>query len=320
MVDKIDTLLPSTNLPDTHNIRYHFSGHETFTFRYTWLPKGVQKLEEYPDLFSRKDAIMILGVGKNMVTSIRHWCVTLGLIESLERGKYKATKSGNALFGSNGWDPYLENPGTLWLLHWLLSSQLERASTWCLAFTRWNVEEFSRGQLADWIWSVKSESPTTRGTRSSVHRDVVVFLRTYVPSKVTRTRPLEDTFDCPLVELGLITDVERNTYHFSRGIKPSLPDEIFLYALIDFWKTHAPQQNSLSFEAIMHGVGSPGGAFKFTENALLERLESLPQWSQMSYDDTAGRRVVFRSEDQPVNTLQILSNYYTQDSDGADNA
>ena len=50
---------------------------------------------------------------------------------------------GNALFGPTGWDPYLENPGTLWLLHWHLVNRWERASTWFLAFTRWTVDSLS---------------------------------------------------------------------------------------------------------------------------------------------------------------------------------
>ena len=302
---------------DQKSVRYHFSGHETFPFRYTWLSKGVQKIAMYPDLFSREDAIVILGVGKNMVSSIRHWCETLELIESPERGTYIPTNLGSSLFSTNGWDPYLENPGTLWLLHWLLSSRLERASTWCLAFTRWNIEDFSRDQLADYIWRAKSESPTSRGTRSSIRRDVDVFLRTYVPSRVSNSRPLEDTFDCPLIEIGIISEINRSTYRFVRGPKPSLPDEILLLTLLEFWNMDAPKQNTLSFEAIMHSMGSPGGVFKLTENALIERLERLPQWSRIAYGDTAGRRVIYRLGNIDVDTIEILRRYYGKVPEGS---
>lgn len=311
MVDKtIDTTIYNFGLHDLRSVRYHFSGHETFPFRYTWLPKGVQKLEKYPDLFTCEDAIVILGVGKNMVVSIRHWCETLRLIEPLERGKYRTTELGQFLFGYSGCDPYLENPGTLWLLHWILASRLERASTWCLAFTRWSAEEFSRDQLVDWIWKIKAESPTTRATISSIRRDIEVFLRTYVPSKVTNTIPLEDTFDCPLVELGLISEIGHSTYQFVRGQKTSLPEEIFLFAVLDFWNTYAPQQNSLSFETLMHAIGSPGGVFKLTENALVERLETLPELAQLNYSETAGRRGVFRLGTEKTNAIEILKSYY----------
>jgi hypothetical protein len=52
-----------------------FSGHETFALRAAWLKKGIDGLERYPDIFSREDALVELGVGKNMVRSIRHWCL-----------------------------------------------------------------------------------------------------------------------------------------------------------------------------------------------------------------------------------------------------
>jgi hypothetical protein len=298
------------------DVKYHFSGHETFPFRYTWLPKGVQKVQEYPDLFTRDEAVVILGVGKNMVSSIRHWCETLKLINSPNRGEYEATELGIALFDKNGWDPYLEDPGTLWLLHWLLASRLDRASTWCLAFTRWSVGEFTRDQLAEWIWKVKSESPSSRGTKASLKRDIDVFLRTYVPSKVTYTRPIEDTFDCPLVELGLISEISKNAYQFERGPKQSLPDEIFLFALLDFWQNSASSQSTLSFEATLHAVGSPGGAFKFTENALAERLERLPNWCRLSYGDTAGRRMIVLTGENMINLMQVLSHYYDKGTKG----
>jgi hypothetical protein len=56
---------------------YNFSGHETFPFRYPWLPKAVQGLGRYPDLFAREDALIHLGVGKNMVALIRYWAKVL---------------------------------------------------------------------------------------------------------------------------------------------------------------------------------------------------------------------------------------------------
>ena len=94
-------------LPSLKAAKYSFSGHETFPFRYTWLPKGVQQVQLHADLFVRDDAMIILGVGKNMVRSIRHWCEAMNLIEASEPGRYRPTELGAALFASQGWDPYL---------------------------------------------------------------------------------------------------------------------------------------------------------------------------------------------------------------------
>jgi hypothetical protein len=105
-------------------VKYGFSGHETFPFRYTWLPKGVVHLLEYPDLFTKEEALVDLGVGKNMVKSIRHWCIASGVIERVDhKGHVRVTDLGLSLFGEEGWDSFLEDPGTLWLLHWRLVSR-----------------------------------------------------------------------------------------------------------------------------------------------------------------------------------------------------
>jgi hypothetical protein len=107
---------------------------------------------------------------------------------------------------------------------------------------------------------------------------------------------MEDTFDWPLVELGLLIETERGVYRFARGPKPKLPDDIFRYALIDYWMVRAPNTSSLSFEAILHGPGSPGGAFKLSENALAERLERLLDWTGLTLSDTAGTRNVLLTQ------------------------
>lgn len=295
--------------------RFSFSGHESFPLRYAWLSKGVQAAIAFPDIFVRADAPVLLGVGKNMVASIRHWCLATAMIEmDGKTGVARVTHLGERLFAPHGWDPFLEDIGTLWLLHWLLVRRAERASTWHLGFTRWNATTFTRDQLVDWLGDVARESPTTRVTPNSLRRDVDVFVRSYTPAHPTRDLSLEDTFDCPLVELGLIQELELRHFRFTRGSRPSLPMDIFVFALLDFWQTRYAEQGTLSFEAIHTGVGSPGGAFKLTENALAERLEDLPAWSGLTYDETAGTRVVLRTrigDASPLDaTVTALEHYF----------
>ena len=46
-----------------------------------------------------------------------------------------------ALKAQPGWaglDPYLEDPATLWLLHWQIASNLGRATTWFWTFSHFN--------------------------------------------------------------------------------------------------------------------------------------------------------------------------------------
>lgn len=296
--------------------RLSFSGHQTFSFRYAWLPKGVLGAKEDSKIFFRDDALVKLGVGKNMVDSIRFWCEALRLLSVDGRtGHASIEPLGALLFGKDrrekGADPYLEDPATLWLLHWQLASGSEMASTWHLAFTRWGRTMFTRDELTRWILQVARQSTATRSSPASIKRDVDVFLRTYVPAAEDRRRPLEDSFDCPLGELGLIRPLEEGFYQFNQGAKPGLPIEVLLFALISFWQARAPEQNTINVERLLYDPGSPGSAFKLTDKALVAMLEEIPDSLGLRYDETAGLRVVIRTSSKPLpDPLALLKHYY----------
>ena len=293
-------------------VKYRFSGHQTFPFRYSWLTKGVRALDADPGVFFCDDAIVTLGVGKNMVASIRFWCEALKLAVVDGRAhKGGPTILGTRLLGKGGWDPYLEDPGTLWLLHWLLVEREDIASTWYLTFTQWTRETFTRPEMLGWVQQVAEEAADARTSTSSLRRDVDVFIRTYVPSRIDNRRAMEEAFDCPLVELRLIGELDGGIYHFSRGPKPTLPTEVFAYALSRFWNREAREQETLSFERLMYGPGSPGAAFKLTESAMAKKLEALAAWSGVRYDETGGLRLLIkRNLAEPLEPMDCLDRYY----------
>jgi hypothetical protein len=305
-------LAPDVGDDGANSRRLGFSGHQTFPFRYAWIPKAVRALSKDQRVFFRDDAMVTLGVGKNMVESMRFWCQALGLVASNARkGLVELNSLARYLFGEDGWDPYLEDPATLWLLHWRLIEDPTIASTWTLAFTRWNRDVFSRDDLVGWLEEVGRQEGLRRITKGSLRRDVDVFLRTYVPSRIDRRRPLEDTFDCPLVELGLIREASDGEYQFNFGAKPALPTEVFAFALSRFWARHAADQRTLPLERILYDFGSPGAAFKLTDSALVELLERLPAWTGYRYDETAGLRTVMRVRNNaPAHELSCLERYY----------
>ncbi len=299
--------------------RYRFSGHETFPFRYPWPLKGVRGLLRDPGLFFRKDAIVTLGVGKNMVASIRFWLEALGLavIDGRARLGYP-TDLGRKLFREGGWDPYLEDPATLWLLHWQLVASPEIASTWSLVFSSWSRPTFTRAELLDWLEEVAQDAGNQRTSRNSLKRDLDVFIRTYVRGRPERRRSMEDTFDCPLAELGLIRAAGHDLYWLGRDTRSTLPVEVFAYALASYWKAHADEQQTLTFERLLYGRGSPGAAFKLSDSGLAAHVESLPDRSGFDYDETGGLRLVIRRERaRNRDPIRLLERYYAQNVEEA---
>ena len=69
-------------------------------------------------------------------------------------------------------------------------------------------------------------------SESTLQRDIQCFIRTYCHSRHT-TAVLEESFDCPLVELNLIAELPEsdNGYEFQRGEKETLPVEMFAATL-----------------------------------------------------------------------------------------
>src|SRR6266851_9456298 len=96
-----------------------FSGHESFVCRYGWLRKAYDGVAKSPKLFANEeDAVVKLGVGSNMVKSLEFWGRAFGIIEG-HRGGYQLSAFAKALLDvKKGKDPYLEDLGSLWLLHW----------------------------------------------------------------------------------------------------------------------------------------------------------------------------------------------------------
>src|SRR5436305_78674 len=125
-----------------------FSRHETFHPRFGWIKKGFDRTCQDRKVFLRDDATTTLGVGKNMVRSIRYWCTAFKVLEEVqEKGgrarELRPTSFGTKLLADDGWDPYLEDPGSLWLLHWYLLKPSCIATTWYFTFACFQRVVFS---------------------------------------------------------------------------------------------------------------------------------------------------------------------------------
>jgi hypothetical protein len=294
--------------------RVSFSGHETFPLRYAWLPKAVEAVLEDPTVFARDDALIRLGVGKNMVKAIRHWALTTGVIEEVEgtRGRSVAVSQlGLSIFGKDGWDPYLEDPATIWLLHWEIASRRQRATTWYYAFSHLSGPRFSKDELLVELSRV-AEDAGSRTSPASLGRDIDCFVRCYCASRPSRTTPIEDTLDGPLVELGLIREVGKGEYLIQRGEQASLPVELLAYSILEFLGGSHSAAKTASLESIAYSPGSPGRVFCVSEDALVAKLESLSgvTGGALTFDETAGLRQVL-VHGSPA-ALEVLKKYYSQ--------
>ena len=271
-----------------------FSGHETFPLRLLWLRKAYDAVSQYEDgaprsLFTDPGAIIRFGVGRNMVTAIRHWALACNIIYE-KNGYYLPAALGDFLFDEDGRDPFIEHAATTWLVHWMIAGHAERTTTWYWAFNHLSSESFDRETLAKPIFAFCKERKRERTTATTIKRDVECFVRSYVPR--TAGKFSDDMMEPLLAELGLIRAAGPKMFAFRRGPKPELPDGIVHYALLHFWKGFAPESRTLSVETIAFEPGSPGRVFKLDEHSLVERLVRIESASAGAFlwTDTAGVR------------------------------
>jgi len=293
--------------------RPQFSGHETFPLRQLWLKKAYNEVKkcspkEAKGLFSDERAIVRFGVGKNMVSAIRHWSLACGVIAENDDVGYKTTPLGDDIFGDDGYDPFQEHPTTAWLIHWKLAGEGLRSTTWKWLFNHVIEPTLDTEHLILGLQNYAKDNKF-KVASATLKRDIECCLRSYVP-RVAGESPEEIT-DSVLGELALIQQTGRGMFEFRRGAKSSINDSLFAYCLIDFWKRYSKNTQTLSFEAIAHEYGSPGRVFKLDEASVAERVQALGEITknQLLWSDTAGMRQVIRANPE-FKTDKLLANAY----------
>lgn len=278
---------------------YNFSGHETFHCRPFWLKKGYDFLEQ-KRRFTDEDAVAYLGVGKNMVTAIRFWMHAFGMAKDSQ-----ATNLADKLLTDKGWDPYLEDIGSLWLLHYHLVKE-KHNSIASIIFNelRDRTPEFNVHHYTGFITAEK-----TKANAKTLERDFSTFLRNYRDKEGDEIDDLSGLLaDLQLVGMTKVDSKDeadrkaRKVYYIERKKRSSLPPAILLYAILDT----LPDQLSLSLPVLMDEVGK---TFALDRDGMLDILQEVTKRHKgITLSRVAGvYELQFKSRPEP---LTVLANYY----------
>ena len=111
------------------NKNIEFRGMSRFRVATHGCPRPCAAVYEFKAFFDEEDAMVGLGVGKNMVRSIRFWSQVASMATAHQRaGAIRLRKFGIALLGERGLDPFLEDIRTLWLIHWNLVHRYRKSA------------------------------------------------------------------------------------------------------------------------------------------------------------------------------------------------
>lgn len=297
-----------------------FGRHETFHLRFAWLSKGFAAFQENNELFDDPDsATVTLGVGKNMVAAIRYWMRAAQLIDPIND---HPTALGQYIFDNqSGQDPFLEDHGTLWLLHWLLASNTELATTIAWFFSKYHKTNFDQTELRAGLSTYLQEEvkSTRRPAESTLKNDIAVLARLY--SKTSGVILAEDALDSPLSELGLIIEHGKSSYTSYFGEHIDLPSEIIGFAILELMFERGSK--IIPVDELVHSAEnyvSPGSVFRLNEASFMLKLEELVRNYPDSFTlrETAGLRQLYL--DGSMQSMDLLKNYYIKSNQNLEDA
>lgn len=299
--------------------KLQFSGHESFQCRNLWLKKGYDYVTGVRFTgFSNEEAVLELGVGKNMVASIRFW---MEAFQIKEEKSDQIRELGELIFEENGYDPFLEDIGSLWLLHYLLvTNPGRRASLYSIVFNHFRKHriEFKKEQLLNFVNRYIQQHDESH-SENTVDTDVGVFIKMYYQptSKETGRKSIEDAYSSLLMELNLLEIVEvveqdkpEIYYVIKNDDRENLPDEIFLYAILDGVEKGI-FGHSISFHQLLNGENSPGAVFALQADALVKKIERITnRYDGLVYKEDGGvKELQVSRELEKENVLEL---YYVR--------
>lgn len=290
-------------IENTAITKYIFSGHDSFQCRQLWLKKGYDFVKKGKN-FNDEDAVIQLGVGKNMVSSIRFWLKAFNIIDN----KDIPTEFGNRIFNDeSGYDPFLEDEASIWLLHY----QLVRngyASIYSIIFNELRKEKlfFNKETFVKYIKRTTESNTGISFNENTLAKDFVVFTNLY--KNDSKSKDVEDSFSGILSEIELLNTTGKGRdeqFYIENLERDNLPESVVLYAILD----NSSYGNAISLNSLEFDINGPGSIFALNRSGLMNKiLDLVSDYNDITFTDHAGiKELQFKDKLSPYT---ILDKYY----------
>ena len=288
-----------------------FRASETFFIRKGWLSKGMRYVSQKPDVFvdKKENPMDVLGIGANMVKSLRYWLQAVGLTSESSKGKriQKLTDFGKLVHEH---DPYTEELGTLYLLQYKLVTDEGMAPAWYYFFNEFTLSEFNREDFLEQIQNYLKMKDTKVALRS-LSDDFACIISTYIPkykSNSTKDSP-ENNITCPLGELGLIDILgkEGGNVLYRKSI-PSVRN-FNPWVILAVISDQANGKEEIGLNDLLNGKRNIGKVFNLDSISMLEILHEVEKIGEIKIIRTAGLDVI-RLTNAKRTFIECVENYY----------
>lgn len=275
-------------------MKMKFRAHDTFFIRKGWLSKGMKYVYKKPNVFVDKNEnpMDVLGIGANMVKALRYWLQAVGLTEEKKSGQrtQKFTDLGNSIYTH---DRYIEELGTLHLLHYKLATNKENATAWYFFFNEFFMSEFTK---EDFVRSLENfvliNDENASVALRSLNDDFLCIINTYLSRykvHIGKISP-ENNIDCPFGELGLIDilNKEKKIYKKSIPIVKDFDPWIILAIIVEQFKG----KKEINLNDLLTAPCNIGRIFNLDSISLLDLLHKVERIGEIKIIRTAGLDII----------------------------
>ena len=271
-----------------------YRAHETFFIRKGWLSKGMKYVNCRADIFIARDEnpMDVLGIGSNMVKSLRYWLQAVGLTQEPNSGRriQQFTPLGHSVFLH---DRYIEELGTLNLLQYRLACNESDATSWYFFFNHFAMSEFTRDDFVSALQAyIKMSGENDQVAVRSLTDDFSCIINTYVPRNKTSSKAIspESNIDCPFGELGLIDVANKEKKTYKKSIPPasSIDPWVALAVIVD----QAGTRKEISLNELLTASCNIGKVFNLDAITMLDVLYHVEQLGEIKINRTAGLDVI----------------------------
>ena len=283
----------------TNKVIYKLKGHEKFPLREGWINKGLSVAKEKgTHIFLESQGPDMLGVGTNMVKSIRYWMQACGLL--VKDGNKEILSDMAEIIYMN--DPYLEDIFSLWILHSNITKNIAQATVWYMFFNRFNVDSFNKADMQKKMQQELFKYVGQQVTESSLKDDIDVLLNMYSKGDNKNEDP-EDKIISPFSTLGIIKKEDETYYKIQPDLR-RIANELVLYEISSL----LDHNKSISIETIASGERSLGAIYNMTMVTVNKYLDNLEAMGYIRVDRTAGLDMVY--PENMKSPIEIIRDYY----------
>lgn len=284
--------------------KYRLKGHESFILRDGWLTKGIQAVEKDNGVFSKNSGADVLGVGTNMAKAIRYWMRTAGVTMDVPQKGVQLTELGKTIAK---YDPYIEDPFTLWVLHCKIAGNFEQATAWNVFFNKMDLTSaFTRDDMFKMEQElILEETGEEEVSERSLRDDCAAILSMYSEKEDQGDDP-EDKRISPFEELGLISRVAKGKYVKTRPIMNKLDPLIVLFLIMEELNANG----SMQIDYTTDGYNMPGKLLNLNRIMVNDFLDTLQTKKFIIVNRTAGLDIIYPDQSKELTLMDLLTMHY----------